>query len=135
LSQDGGERAQAGRAGQLAGLFVERDPAMLLEREEDGALDVDFLGVGGGEAVEGVFGVGAEGAESSGEVDFAVLPASEVGGEACEVASGGAVVAFGLVLQWAGFAFGQPGAEEFLWLRGFMACVLRCRGDRCLLGG
>jgi hypothetical protein len=72
---------------------------VLFEREEDGALDADLLGVGGGESVEGVLGVGAEGAESSGEVGFSVLQASEVGGEACEVAPGGAVVAFGLGFQ------------------------------------
>jgi hypothetical protein len=43
---------------------------------------------------------------------FAVLQASEVGGEACEVASGGAVVALGLVFQWAGFALGQAAARS-----------------------
>jgi hypothetical protein len=107
LRHDDGQGAQAGGAGELACLLVKRDPVVLFEGEEDGALDADLLGVGGGEAVEGVLGVGTEGAEPSGEVRFAVLEASEVGGEACEVAAGGAVVALGLGLQRSGFALGQ----------------------------
>ncbi|MEA2271823.1 MAG: hypothetical protein QOI98_531, partial [Solirubrobacteraceae bacterium] len=114
LRHDHGERAQPGRSRELAGLLVQRDPAVLLKREQNSALDADLLRVGRGQSVEGVLGVGAEGAEPSGEVGFSVLKASEVGGEACEVAAGGAVVAFGLGLQRAGFALGQSGSEDFL---------------------
>jgi hypothetical protein len=83
--EDGGERAQPCGSGQLAGLVGQRDPLVVLEDEEDGAVGADLLGVGGGQAVEGVRCVGAEGAEASGEVCFSILEASEVGGEPGEV--------------------------------------------------
>jgi hypothetical protein len=44
LGEDGGERTQSGGAGELAGLRVEGDPAVVFEGEEDGALDADLLG-------------------------------------------------------------------------------------------
>jgi hypothetical protein len=88
-----------------------------LEHQEHGAVDADLLGVRGREPVEGVLGVRAEGGKAAGEVRFSVLEAAQVGGEAGQVATGGAVVALGLVLQRAGLALRQPGAEEFLWLR------------------
>jgi hypothetical protein len=59
-----------------------------------------------------VFGVGTERAEAPGEVRFAVLEASEVGGEPGEVASGSLVVALGPGLQGSCFALGQPRAEQ-----------------------
>jgi hypothetical protein len=118
LGENGGQGAQAGCAGQLACLIAQRDALVAFEHQQHGSLDADLLGVGRRQAVEGVFGVGTERAESARQMRLAVLQASEVGGEAGEVAAGGAVVAFGLVFQRAGLALDQARAEEFLWLRG-----------------
>ena len=98
---------------------------MVLEDQEDGALDADLLGVGGGEAVEGVLGVGAEGAESPRQVCLAVLQASEVGGEACEVAPGGTVVALSLVSSGRASPFVRRGPRTSCGSEAFMAWVLR----------
>jgi hypothetical protein len=54
LGEHRGERAQAGGARQLAALICQRDPVVVLEHQQDGALDADLLGVGSGESVEGV---------------------------------------------------------------------------------
>jgi len=99
LRQHDRQCAQAGSARQLAAVLVQRDPPMVLQREQDGALDTDLLGVRRRQAVEGVLGIGTERAEPSGEVRFAVLQPPQVGGEAGEVAAGGAVVALGLGLK------------------------------------
>jgi hypothetical protein len=93
LAEDGGEGPQPGRARQLAGLVAQRDPLVVLQHQEDRALDADLLRVGGGQPVERVLGVRTEGAEPSGEMRLTVLQAPEVGGEAREVAPGGAVMA------------------------------------------
>jgi len=66
---------------------------------------LSFLALAGDESVEGVLGVGAEGAEPARHVRFAVLQASEVGGEPCNVSACGAVRTLGLVFQRSGFAF------------------------------
>jgi hypothetical protein len=47
LGEHNGQGAQAGGAAQLTGLLFKRDPAVLFECEQDGALDADLLGVGG----------------------------------------------------------------------------------------
>jgi hypothetical protein len=71
--------------------------SMAVQDQEDGTLGADLPGVDRRKSVEGVLGVGAEGAEASGEVRFAVLQAPQIGGEPCEVAPRGAVVALGLL--------------------------------------
>jgi hypothetical protein len=87
---------------------------VLLERQQDGALDADLLGIGRRQPVEGVLGVRPERAEPSRQVRLAVLEASQVGGEAGEVSASGAVVALGLGLQRAGLALRQSWPEDFL---------------------
>jgi hypothetical protein len=125
LRHDDDQGAQAGGAWELAGLLVEGDPSVLLERQEDGALDADLLGDGRGESIEGVLGVRAEAAEPARQVGFSVLQAPEVGGEPREV--------FARARSWRLAWVSSGRASPFVY-RGpriscgsvvFMACLLR----------
>jgi hypothetical protein len=128
LRQDCCQGAQPGGARDEAGGVVEGDALVVLEDEEDGALDADLLGVRSGEAVEGVLGVGTERAEPSGQVRLSVLQASQICGELGEVPAGCPVVALGLGLQWSGFAFGQPCPRTSMAGSG---SVMMCSSQSC----
>jgi hypothetical protein len=112
LGHDDRERAQPGRARELACLIVKRDAPVAFKHEQDGALDADLLGIGGRQPIEDVLGVDAERAEPSRQMSLAILQAPQVGSEPCEIAPGRAEVTLGLILQRPGLTLRQARTEQ-----------------------